>query len=368
MRFAAALVVFGYHLEGFFYFLAPYAVMNHVFTQGTTGVSFFFVLSGFVLTWSHRDGDRAGSFYRRRAARIGPLHVVTWAVMGVLLVALATRPASVPALASLLLLSPWTPGWALHLTMNNPAWSLGCEAFFYALFPLLLVVLRRLSPTQRRVVLVTLVAAVLLVAVVLSPTSESSARFWLLYFFPPTRLLEFAVGMLLAAEVADGRLPRLALGPVTVLALGAYVADSWAPVAYQQVAVTLVPFMALLVAGAQADTSGTRSGWRWRPVVRLGVWSFALYLVHWPVMTVLAHVVTRPVGVVGGVVLGVGALAASVVAAAGLHRWVEAPLERVLRGGSRRRPRTMVAVAPAAVRPAATEPTAPTATGRRPRR
>lgn len=39
------------------------------------GVSFFFILSGFVLVWSFRSSDTPGEFYRRRFARIVPAYV-----------------------------------------------------------------------------------------------------------------------------------------------------------------------------------------------------------------------------------------------------------------------------------------------------
>lgn len=45
---------------------------------GRSALSFFFVLSGFVMTWSARPGDTATAFWRRRAAKIYPLHAVTW--------------------------------------------------------------------------------------------------------------------------------------------------------------------------------------------------------------------------------------------------------------------------------------------------
>ncbi|MGB1506978.1 MAG: hypothetical protein ACPHDT_16000, partial [Acidimicrobiales bacterium] len=60
-----------------------------------------------------------------------------------------------------------------------------------------------------------------------------------------------------------------------------------------------------------------------RPLRRLGVWSYAIYLVHWPVLVVLdRHFSQEPVllFIVGGSV--------SIVLAAGLHRWVEHPLRR----------------------------------------
>jgi peptidoglycan/LPS O-acetylase OafA/YrhL len=41
------------------------------------GVSSFFALSGFVLTWSLRAADTKRAFYRRRFARVYPLHFLT---------------------------------------------------------------------------------------------------------------------------------------------------------------------------------------------------------------------------------------------------------------------------------------------------
>ncbi len=334
MRFAAALVVFGFHFEGFFYLKGPYAAMTHVFIQGPTGVSFFFILSGFVLTWSHRGGDASGAFYRRRFARIVPLQVLTWCLMGILLVAYAERPGIWPATAALVLIEPWFPHLTNPPAMNNPSWSLGCEAFFYALFPLLLVVILRMSPRQRRVAMAAMVVGIFAVAVVCAPTDGGSIRFWALYFFPPTRLLEFGLGMLLALEVADGRWPRFPLRVAGLVALGAYLGAGWAPPAFRDVAVTVVPFMILIGAAAQADQAGQRTMWSSRPLVRLGVWSFAIYLIHWSVLTVMYHSETGNLGTAGAIVNGFVASGITIALAAALYRYVETPLERRLRARS----------------------------------
>jgi peptidoglycan/LPS O-acetylase OafA/YrhL len=47
--------------------------LQSVASVGYLGVTFFFVLSGFVLTWSARRGGHAKSFYQKRFARIAPL-------------------------------------------------------------------------------------------------------------------------------------------------------------------------------------------------------------------------------------------------------------------------------------------------------
>ena len=79
LRFAAAFLVFGFHahIEGIVAAGATRDVMDWVFGPGAAGVSFFFVLSGFVLTWSVRPGETAWRFWRRRIAKIYPNHAVT---------------------------------------------------------------------------------------------------------------------------------------------------------------------------------------------------------------------------------------------------------------------------------------------------
>ncbi|MFJ9753035.1 acyltransferase family protein [Streptomyces chartreusis] len=81
MRWAAAFVVFVYHVRNFGYFGGESArIVDWAFGAGATGVSFFFILSGFVLAWSARPGERFWVFWRRRIARIYPVHLITAAI------------------------------------------------------------------------------------------------------------------------------------------------------------------------------------------------------------------------------------------------------------------------------------------------
>jgi peptidoglycan/LPS O-acetylase OafA/YrhL len=72
LRFFASASIVAYHLQGPFGY-----TINANFGAG---ISFFFVLSGFILTYLHSDlasGRQAVSFYRARIARIWPLHLAT---------------------------------------------------------------------------------------------------------------------------------------------------------------------------------------------------------------------------------------------------------------------------------------------------
>src|SRR5215210_4372580 len=134
LRAVAALVVFAHHVR-----LVAEWRSGEVLEVGYLGVSLFFVLSGFVLAWATRPGDSAARFYRRRFARIYPASVVGI----VLAVMIDDRPSVAPLLANLALVQAWIPDLEYSFGVSSPNWSLSCEAFFYAAFPLGLPVLAR---------------------------------------------------------------------------------------------------------------------------------------------------------------------------------------------------------------------------------
>src|SRR5262245_14988195 len=69
LRWLAAFGVFLSHVNVFL----PLPFTKGLFGLGVSGVTFFFVLSGFVLTWTMTRDDTAGYFFGRRFARIWPM-------------------------------------------------------------------------------------------------------------------------------------------------------------------------------------------------------------------------------------------------------------------------------------------------------
>jgi peptidoglycan/LPS O-acetylase OafA/YrhL len=198
----AALLVFGLHLRNLGYLNgAPLDIVGWPFMAGVTGVSFFFVLSGFVLTWSARPNDTATGFWRRRIARIYPVHLATAAAAMFLgSTMLGQPPPTDPQLAAnLLLIHSWRPAW--WQTLNPVSWSLACEAFFYATFPALAWVLRRLGHRA-----LTPVAAAAIATVLVLPWANTHYALGLeLFSSPLARLPEFIIGAVLARLVQLGR-------------------------------------------------------------------------------------------------------------------------------------------------------------------
>lgn len=337
LRFLAALLVFGNHAGDAF--LDTSSGLNGVLQTGSVGVSFFFILSGFVLTWASRPDDRPLAFYRRRAARIVANHVVAWAIA--LIVSTMIIGGSVgflPALASLALVQAWHPSEEVHFAVNAVAWTLSVELFFYAVFPFVLPTLARLTPSRRLLAIGSAVAAAVVVAA-LAYALWPDGRHWIVYVFPLARLPEFVLGILLALEIRSGRTFHLSPTLMIAVAFVAWVACQAFPPAFQVASVTLVPFAVLIAAAATADIAGRHSLVRHRALVRLGEWSFAFYLLHALVLKVADHLIglsgRGPVFITVAVPL---LLALSIAAAGALFIFLERPLERRLRGAANRAP------------------------------
>ncbi|MCG5214513.1 acyltransferase [Streptosporangium sp. KLBMP 9127] len=304
---------------------------------GALGLSFFFMLSGFVITWSTRPGDKLGDYYRRRVVKIMPNHVVTWALAMLLFAGAYTRLWGLP---NLFLVNPFVNDNALWGGANMPAWSLGVEMLFYVLFPLLILPIRKISESRLWLwagVAVAGIFAVCVITVTLVSTADlfpgqqlSLTQFWFSYMFPPARLVEFVVGMILARIVIAGRWPRIGVTPVLILVLISFAATLWVPQPYNIALVTAVPFFLVIGTFASANLRGRKTVMGGRTMEWLGKVSFAFFLtqslvIYWLRPTVLGD---AEYGLVGGIVLLVGLVLVNVLAGWALYTFVEMPTMR----------------------------------------
>jgi peptidoglycan/LPS O-acetylase OafA/YrhL len=290
----------------------PTHQFSATFSLGYIGVGFFFLLSGFILTYSYRAAFANGltwrsvrAFYAARVARIVPLHLVTMPPMILTMVYFGnpvwsdvgarTRVTEVAAQA--VLLQSWFPQRAVHFGANGPSWSISVEAFFYALFPLLAyVLLRGFRNASSHAVLATAFAVWLLAAIVLTP-QHAVVDDWRFYVFPPARLADFVVGMLLGIAVLRGApavRPRLRGTSMEMLALAAVGLSVFIspllPLALRFSA-ALMPAWAFAIY-VFAARRGAISRLLEHPfLVRLGEVSFAFYLIHLAVIALVTWVI-----------------------------------------------------------------------------
>jgi peptidoglycan/LPS O-acetylase OafA/YrhL len=266
--------------------LLPAPLVSVASVLGYVGVSCFFVLSGFVLTWSRRPDDTARRFWRRRVFKIYPNHLVT--MLGLMLWMVASHIPIVGPIPNLLLLQAWTTDADVTFGIDV-SWSLSVEMFFYLSFPMIFALIRRIRPEHLWYCVTTMVLLVFLVpatAAALPATPQlpweptSAPQFWFIYVFPVTRALEFIVGMLLAQIVSTGRwIPVPVWAAWAALGAGCVTATAL-PSHYQIVVATILPLSILIPTLAVSEIKGRPSLLANRAMVWLGNISFAFYLLH----------------------------------------------------------------------------------------
>jgi len=260
-------------------------------------VDFFFVLSGFIMSYTYLAAfrtQRPGAYHQflvRRFARIMPLHVtmvLLVAVFGVASIALTganmfwagafTWPDFV---ANLVLL----PGVGIGMNYNLPTWSISTEMIAYIAFPILI---SGVFSQQRFVAGGTLG----LVLGVLGLLALNKVRLSLDYWEGPINILrcfaEFALGMIAYRSCGSMQLRRLLASDSAAVILCAACAASLL-CRVDLPAALMFPFLVIAFA-INTTLAGRMLGAR--PLHFLGVVSYSIYLIHFP-LGVLAEVLAQ---------------------------------------------------------------------------
>ena len=202
LRFFAAWAIVVHHCNGVFWPAADLGPLD-------AGVSFFFVLSGFILTYVYLDPAggplKPKDFFIARLARIWPLHLATL-LLTIFAVSIPESFDIGVLLANGLMLHAWIPFDRYFFSYNYVSWSISTELFFYLLFPYLLRC--RFFSLRGMLALTAILSFALLTVVTLAFFSAAEhLPVWdvqgdplsstgLLYTFPPARLAEFLIGMI----------------------------------------------------------------------------------------------------------------------------------------------------------------------------
>jgi len=135
-RFLAAIsiVIFHFGLD-VFPFNSQY--IDYLFSHATAAVSYFFVLSGFVMIIAYQKNNfiNASQFYKNRLARIYPVYSLAIILLFIIQLIQKINIDYYGMLLNLIGIQAWIPSKVL--SFNSPGWSLSVEFLFYALFPIL---------------------------------------------------------------------------------------------------------------------------------------------------------------------------------------------------------------------------------------
>lgn len=349
LRGVAALWVLAFHAFACRGYFGPLDLLD---SAGYLGVDVFFILSGFVLSFNYsRVAVSYGVFLRKRLARIYPAYAFVLLVM-LLAVAAATNsglplPDSMFTtrgfVESLLLVQAWHG--TLRFVWNGPSWSVSAEWAAYLLFPVIAWVAVRLKSPRHLLLGLALCFAALYVAPLVADSYYSIVN-------QAARLFgEFTAGVL-AEQLFSLRGPQARAGIWSDLCLigllfGSNLMDSltWIGASNGRMEAVACAAVYFLAAGRGVLGKVLASP----TMLYLGRISYAVYLVHfsWLMASDLLavhHWQARWA-------IRVAAVAASVLSAHGLHRYVEEPARRWLINGlsarASRRPQVAAVGSPA---------------------
>ncbi len=345
LRAVAALLVVMFHTQSIFGERLGVNVFGGLFSEGSRGVDLFFVLSGFVITYVHlRDWgrpERLGTYLFNRVCRIYPS---VWIISAL---AIATyfvgthldTPVGVRGSDHADKFEAWNLIAGVFLlpqkgiALVNVTWTLKHEMLFYLLFALPII--------ERRFFLLILLLQTAVLGCVLGNVRFEDT--WIIYILGPIKL-EFGLGMLCAYVVMHRDSVPMLNGrawPAVGLLLGTAIFAGGAMIdTYWHDFLPLPELMiygigsALVVAcAALVELSGRLP--KSPLLISLGDASYSIYLVHFAVIATISGLLTgqhfpAPDSFVALIVAGVG-----VIAGVAFHRYVDRPVQRVLRPARR---------------------------------
>lgn len=296
LRFMAAAAIVMHHVRG------SIGVPPLEGWQFGQGVSVFFVLSGFVLTYAYPqfvDAHAVRSFYVARVARLWPLHLTTL-VAAILILSIPVRTWKLPL--NILLLQSWVPSGPVYFSFNAVSWSISTELAFYLAFPFLVSRFAATWHWKLALSLIVAVSAVIATHFAGVPTYDGTARIdvqGLVMTNPLVRVFEFILGMCatLLWQRAKAPLATLSggawaaiellfvsllvanmsvLAPVLALLLPSGAASGFWIGACLSPALATAPLL-IVLSSSRGPIARLLSS---KPLVYLGDVSFAIYLTH----------------------------------------------------------------------------------------
>lgn len=196
-RFVSAFYVFLFHCNIRFPIDAP-AWIERFIRNGAIGMTFFFVLSGFVMAWSSRHGLRK-DYIKARILRIYPAYIF----MGILTIPFLFEISTKEALSSVFLftfgLQAWIPQ-TFPIWNFGGSWSVSVEIFFYFIFPIIFPLV--LSKPIRCLSISILISALI---IPIAMTFNDSNLFPSYYMIPIYRLPEFISGIAISVLLFKNR-------------------------------------------------------------------------------------------------------------------------------------------------------------------
>lgn len=286
LRFIAAFMVLVSHSLG-----GLFPALNEM---GGISVQVFFVLSGFVMYLSYADRINAKQigfkrYFTLRFVRLYPLYMLSLIIGVAFLYFFKTLSLSTGRdfILFTTMSATWVPSMSVAFSpINPPAWSVGDEFFFYVCFYFLI---RYLGIKKTFFLYVFSVIFFVILFILLKDNIKPSAFKWLWYINPFYRLLDFILGVLVGHIYAKTSFVNITffrryLGLFLVITL--YATQFFLPMDTFWYIAILTGLISSWLIFSLASNQCVLSSFLSNPfILLLGEASYALYLIHWFLIT-----------------------------------------------------------------------------------
>lgn len=330
------------------FFAALAVVYDHLGTgshTGGLGVLFFFILSGFIITFTYSERIRSlslmelASIYLSRSGRIFPLHIATLIAAIPLALHTGVLPEAHVAVLNALLLHSWYPSDGDYFTLNSVSWTLSIEWLFYLLFPFYIWVIRKTCVENSYAGIAAVFFVPLFIITVVSTAFYKDIvilnYYWWLLKISPIYVLVFISGS--AAGMLYMKQPKCmhsrttaSMDEVLALSLVAVLYVLLVPLGYGRLVpfdytlIFIIPFSFCIFAFAKSK-GALSAVLSTKPLVFLGNLSFSLYMVHQLVIRYMDSFAFTASGAGGTVEAKLLAVAISIAISYLTYTYIESP-------------------------------------------
>jgi peptidoglycan/LPS O-acetylase OafA/YrhL len=200
-RFIAAFIVVIFHFGVGTWFTKTF---GRFVTAGPEMVSFFFVLSGFVMIISqiNKVNFCTKKYYYGRIARIFPVYLIGLLIILPFKYYINPISHNTSLFLSVTFLQSWVSPYAL--SFNSPGWSVSVEMFFYATFPMILFLIKKIKPKPDNFILFSIFVWAFTQYILINLLNSKFYQGFLttshdlIYYFPLSHFCSFLIGISVA--------------------------------------------------------------------------------------------------------------------------------------------------------------------------
>jgi peptidoglycan/LPS O-acetylase OafA/YrhL len=307
--------------------------IEYLFNQAYFGVSYFFILSGFVMIVAYGNSDKIefGDYIKRRFARIYPVYGLAIIILLTYFIILHRPINFIGLVLNIALVQSWIPGEAL--SFNSPGWSLSVEMFFYFSFPFLFNLFYKKYNLDKLILIVStffIFSQIVLHTLLYSTFYKGfpSKSHDLIFYFPLMHFSEFLIGNIAGMLFLKGPSSRNFDFPIIgLIVLMVILLRFQIGVNYHNgmLAFIFIPLITLL-----SSNSGVLTRiFSMKVPVFLGEISYGIYILQKPTFDWI-NLIMRFLNINNSILIFYSGLGALIITSAISFKYIEAPLRRII--------------------------------------